>query len=156
MVGACRGQTDRKWRVERKENKDFQHERALHTLMIIVRQELSGVSFLLRSCGPSQNKTVQSQPTHQPVRPWRRTLYAGIVISFHFSQGSWNYSNPIPHFRVWEPKAQRGHVSCPIAQLSGGKIKTDADSSPWPVLWVLPSVCLHFLTTQPNLPTVFV
>lgn len=135
--------------VEIKNGKyNIQHERALHRLMI---RTGSGQLCSLLWSNTEQDGT---KPTNQPVKtlPQDTSQRHGDFTPFFF-RGHRNYSNPIPHFRLKKPRAQRGHVSCLSDTASCWQ---DAVCSPELALCVPLSVRFHFLTSLPNLPAVFV
>lgn len=84
-----------------------QHERALHRLMLTVLQDWVWTAL---SCVPVVQHRAW-QPTSRNLDLEHFTL-ARWLHSFFF-RGRRNYSNPIPHFKVEEPRARRGHVSWP-------------------------------------------
>lgn len=79
-------------------------------VQIIVCQELSMVSFMLLLWSSTEQDN--TKPTNQLVKTLTKDASHGHNDFIPFFRGLRNYSNPIPHFRFEELKAQRGHVSC--------------------------------------------
>lgn len=82
--------------------------------MITVCQELSVVSFILCSYGPTQNKTIQNRPTSRALA--QDTLRGnGDWVPFFF-RGDRNDSSQIPILRLRNPRPREGTLVVLAAQ----------------------------------------